>query len=79
MYAAQCYCMIDDVATAEIYLNEELIVPDVREGEYSVSNIWVQIHKRKLAKETSKNIDEITDKEVLQKYPVPYKIDFRMH
>ncbi len=79
MYAAQCYCMIDDVATAEIYLNEELIVPDVREGEYSVSNIWVQIHKRKLAKETSKNIDEISDKEVLQKYPVPYKIDFRMH
>ena len=79
MYVAQCYCMAGDIEKADRYLNINLEVPDVREGEYAVSNIWVLIYKRKIAIAENRSIDDITDEEVLEKYPIPYEIDFRLH
>ncbi len=79
MYVAQCYCMAGNLEKADEYLNINLEVPDVREGEYAVSNVWVLIYKRKMAKAENRSIDDITDEEVLEKYPIPYEIDFRLH
>ena len=79
MYVGQCYCMIENITEAEKYINENLLVPDVREGEYSVSNCWVLLKKAIMAKEKGISTSEISDNDVLIEYPVPYSIDFRMH
>ena len=79
MYAGQCYCLTGNLEESAKYINENLVVPDVREGEYAVSNVWVMLKKRIMAKESGKNIDDISDFDVLDEYPIPYSIDFRMH
>lgn len=79
MYAAQCYTLTGELDSASKYLNEDLIVPDVREGEYSLSNIWVMLKKRIMAKESGAAVCDISDGDVLEKYPLPYSMDFRMH
>lgn len=79
MYVSQCYCMAGELEKAESYLNVKLVVPDVREGEYAISNIWVLIYKRKIALTENRDLDSISDEEVLTKYPLPYELDFRLH
>ncbi len=79
MYVGQCYTMVGNIETAEKYINENLMVPDVREGEYSISNCWVLLKKAIMAREKGIDVKSITDAEVLAEHPVPYSIDFRMH
>ena len=79
MYVAQCYCMRNMLEKASEYLNENLLVPDIREGEYSMSNVWVMLKKRIMARDKNVNPELLTDADVLKEYPVPYNIDFRMH
>jgi len=79
MYVSQCCCCRDMLDVAESYLNENLVVPDVREGEYSMSNVWVMIKRKRLAEKTGVSAESLSDIEVLKEYPVPYNIDFRMH
>jgi len=55
---------------------DDLTVNDVREGEVLLSNLWVQLHKKMMEKDTPGA--EIEDKDVLAKYPLPASIDFRM-
>ena len=57
-------------------LMDNFIMPDIKEGEFSISHIWLSIHRIKLATE---GITEITDDEIYAKYPLPYELDFRMH
>ena len=57
-------------------LMDNFIMPDIKEGEFSISHIWLSIHRKKLAAE---GITEITDDEIYAKYPLPYELDFRMH
>ena len=51
-------------------------MPDIKEGEFSVSHIWLDIHKQIMKKD---GIVNPTDDEVYEKYPLPYELDFRMH
>ena len=64
---------------ASEYLNDNLLVPDIREGEYSMSNVWIMLKKRIMARDKNVNPELLTDADVLKEYPVPYNIDFRMH
>ena len=79
MLTGACYAKIGDIDGALGFINESLIVDDIREGEYSLSSIWVEIYKRVLAKEKHVYYGEISDAEVLEKYPLPFKLDYRMH
>ncbi len=79
MYLGNCYILCDRLEEAKNHINADLVIPDIREGEYSISNIWIQLYRREMSKETGKPAKDITDKEVLAKHPVPYNIDFRMH
>lgn len=79
MYVGQCLVCADRIDDAKKYINKELIVEDVREGEYAISNIWIMLYRKELAKLNGVSEDTITDAEVLKAYPIPYAIDFRMH
>ncbi len=79
MYMGQCLVMKGETEKAKDYINAELVVPDIREGEYAISNIWIMLYRKELAKKYGKKEIEISDTEVLNAYPLPKTIDFRMH
>ena len=37
------YEKLGDTENALTYINESLVVPDIKEGEYAISNIWTEI------------------------------------
>ena len=63
-------------------INENFVVPDIKDGELSVSHYWFELYRRLYAKEIGIPYDEgdanliaVADK----KYPLPKALDFRMH
>lgn len=79
MHASLCYANIDELEKASSLIDNQLEVADVREGEYSVSNVYIFVKKKIMAKATGALMEEISDKQVLEKYPLPFELDFRMH
>ncbi len=79
MYCGQCLVMLGKTDEAKIYINEELVVPDIREGEYAISNIWIMLYRKEMSVKYGKDEESITEEEVLCEHPIPKKIDFRMH
>ena len=71
--------MLDRIEEAEKFINKDLSLPDIREGEYSTTNLWVEMYRRKIAKREGEPSESISDERVLSEYPIPYEIDFRMH
>ena len=62
-------------------VNADFVLPDVREGEVSLSELWFTIHRHLYAKENNLTYSD-DDKELAkaadEKYPLPREIDFRM-
>lgn len=79
MYMGQCLVKEGELERAKEFINKDLVVEDFKEGEYSVSSIWVELYRAQMSSESGIDADKITDKEVLERYPLPYEIDFRMH
>lgn len=79
MYLGSCLVSQESLEEAKKHINSEIVIPDIREGEYSISNIWIELYRKEMARETNKAECDISDKEVLKAHPLPYSIDFRMH
>lgn len=66
---------------AEI-LNADFEMPDVKEGELSVSHYWFELYRRIYARDLGKKYDP-SNLELIrsadEKYPLPKSLDFRMH
>ncbi len=76
MFYALALVEVDCYKEALDILMDNFVLPDIKEGEFSISHIWLGIHKKMLAEE---GITGLTDEEVYAKYPLPYELDFRMH
>ncbi|MBQ8858807.1 MAG: DUF5107 domain-containing protein [Clostridia bacterium] len=79
MLVGACYSKLGDTARACAYINESLVVPDIKEGEYAISNIWTEIYAQILAKERGVAPEALSAEEVLAAYPLPRVLDYRMH
>ena len=79
MYAAKCLAEVDALDEAAAILDESLVVPDIREGEYAISRIWVELYKKIIARDERRESAEISEAEVFLKHPLPVSLDFRMH
>ena len=79
MYVGYCLVELGLPDKAKAYINDKLVIEDIREGEYAVSNVWLMLYKRQISKDENRNVNDISDKEVFDKYPLPYEIDFLMH
>lgn len=79
MYVGHCLVATDKLEEAKTFINKDLVIEDIREGEYAISNVWVMLYKKELAILENRKIEEISNDEVLEKYPLPYDIDFLMH
>jgi len=55
-----------------------LVVPDMREGEVSLSELWFNLQEQRLSREESLPIDDALRARVRKEFPPPGDIDFRM-
>lgn len=79
MYLAKCLTEVGELDRAKSLLSSELLVPDIREGEYSLFHIWVGLYVKIIARDTGRAESVISEQEVLERYPIPVELDFRMH
>lgn len=76
LFTALCYSKLGQNETAEQML-EGLTVADICEGESSLTDLWMELHKRKMP--VCDGAASVTLEQVLRQYPLPYHLDFRMH
>ena len=79
MYRAKALVETERLDEAMAILTPELVIPDIREGEYALSAIWCDLYRRVISRDEGRREDTVTTDEVLSKYPLPYPLDFRMH
>ena len=78
VYLAFALFHIGELENAKKILNPNFVLNDVKEGELSLSKLWLDLHIAIIAKENNISIEEAS-KHVNELYPLPYELDFRMH
>ena len=79
MLVGAAYARIGEPHAAAKIIRDGLVVDDIKEGEYALSSIWLEIYRAILAKERGVAPEALTDSAVLSAYPLPRSLDFRMH
>lgn len=74
---AQSALLLGDIKRVEEILQSKPVVPDVREGEVSLSDLWFGMHEKRISKEENLPIDENLKKRVKKDFPPPKWLDFR--
>ncbi|MBE7043561.1 MAG: DUF5107 domain-containing protein [Ruminococcaceae bacterium] len=82
LYRAIALIHLDQLKEATKIINPDFVMSDIKEGEISISNLWFTLYRRIYAEE--KGIAYNPDDEQLKtnadkKYPLPKKLDYRMH
>jgi len=75
VYYIQALNAIGKYEQAYQMIMDHFIMYDVREGEYSVSRLYIEICANLINKGKKK---ALSDEEVLAIYPLPYELDYRM-
>jgi hypothetical protein len=66
-----------DLQRVEPLFDGTLVVDDLREGERSLSQLWLDYHVRRLSLSEGGTVEDLRER-VLRDYPVPAFLDFRM-
>jgi tetratricopeptide (TPR) repeat protein len=74
---AQAAMKIDDLQKVEEILQSRPLVSDVREGEVTLSNLWFEMHEKRIAAAENLPIDDKLRQRVRRDYPPPSWLDFR--
>lgn len=82
LYKAVALINLERLMEATEIINPNFMMSDIKEGELSVSQLWFELYRRLYAEE--KGIaynpeDKQIIKEADEKYPLPKKLDYRMH
>jgi len=75
---AQAALEIGDFETVGRLFAGRFVVPDIREGERSLSHLWYDYHERRVSAAEGKPIDAALRGRVRREHPVPPAFDFRM-
>ena len=68
---------MDDLQRVEEILQSRPSVADVREGEVTLSNLWFEMHEKRIAAAENIPIDDELRQRVREDYPPPSWLDFR--
>ena len=67
-----------DLDRVAAILSTPFVVDDMREGEKSLSDLWVAYHRLKISRAEGIPIDDLSSDRVLRDHPIPPEFDFRM-
>jgi tetratricopeptide (TPR) repeat protein len=68
---------MEDLDRVEAILQSRPVVPDIREGEVSLSNLWFELHEKRISKVENIPINDELKKRVRKDFPPPSWLDFR--
>jgi len=74
---ARAALQVGDLKRVEAILQSRPSVADVREGEVTLSNLWFEMHERRIAAVENIPIDDKLRQRVRKDYPPPSWLDFR--
>ena len=75
---AQAALAVDDFEAVQRIFAEKPVVDDMREGEISLSQLWFDLHERRLSAAENVPIDDALRARVRREHPLPQEVDFRM-
>lgn len=78
LLCVRAYLALGETEGAMRILTPDFTMPDIKEGELSVSALWVQMYTQHLMK-TEGLCESDARNEVQKRYPLPYSLDYRMH
>lgn len=82
LYRAVALIHLKRLEEAAEIINMDFEMSDIKEGELSVSQLWFELYRQIYAAENGMAYDPENEelcREADEKYPLPKKLDFRMH
>lgn len=76
---ARAHLALGNIDFVEHYLLSRPEIPDMREGEVSLTDLWFALHEQRLARQEDAPITDALRKKVREMFPPPAEIDFRMN
>lgn len=67
-----------DYPQAAKYLNAQLEMPDIKEGDTAITDVWQELYSNIVAQELQTQDPELIDRTVREKYPLG-QLDFKFH
>ena len=61
MYRTKSLMELGRLDEARAILSPDLVVPDMREGEYALATIWCALYSRIIAKDEGRVIEDVTE------------------
>ena len=75
---AQAALAVGDFMKVGQFFADEVIIPDIREGELSLSDFWFEYQLKRLSSKENCQIDDELRARVYREFPLPTHLDFRM-
>lgn len=75
---AQAAIELEEFDYALEILTNGTTVCDMREGEVLLSDLWVELHARRLGKQEGLPVDDALRARAKREFPIPEELDFRM-
>lgn len=78
LLVAQAALAIGDFESVARFFEKEVIIPDIREGEVVLSDLWFEYQVNRLSSQEHCTVDDELRARVQREFPVPAHFDFRM-
>jgi tetratricopeptide (TPR) repeat protein len=75
---AQAALAVTDLETVEQFFADQIVVADIREGETSLSDLWLGLHSQRLSRNENIPIDDALRARAQRLFPIPEAFDYRM-
>jgi len=75
---ARAALMVGDFERVGQFFADEVVIPDMREGEISLSEFWLQYHAARIRAVENLAPEADVSERVRRDYPIPWHFDFRM-
>jgi len=75
---AQAALAVDHFERVDNFFVDIVTIPDLREGELSLSDFWFEYHLKRLSSQENHQVDDELRARVYREFPVPTHLDFRM-
>jgi len=77
LYRAMADLGVGNYDAVERFLINGVVLPDRREGEVSLTNLWFDMHSKRVAALENTPVDDKLRERVRKEFPPPAEIDFR--
>lgn len=74
---ARAALKMNDLQRVKEILESRPVVSDIREGEVILSNLWFEMHEKRIAAEENVSVNDELRQRIRREYPPPSWLDFR--